>query len=116
MHPTLELAVTICPELTLLGGRLRFVWHPASSSVGMKKKKPHEFSAGVQDSVKIQKDFTEVLFPLHVSFMITIVFHDNGCAEFQELSTDQSFSSCYSAASSSDSAFLGIPANSSLLR
>ena len=59
--------------------------HPASSSMGMKKKKLHELVYH-QLSVKIDDNFTENLSCWCRYFMLSIVLPDNGIAEFQELS------------------------------
>ena len=82
-----------CPDLGFaerLGGFLYMVlylvWHPASSSMGMKKKKPHEIWFTYYFSVKIEDNFTENLRCWCRYFMLSTVTQDNGFAEFQELS------------------------------
>ena len=81
-----------CPDLGFaerLGGFLYMIlyllWHPASSSMGMKKKKPHEIWFTYQLSVKIEDNFTENLRCWCRYFMLSTVTQDNGFAEFQEL-------------------------------
>jgi hypothetical protein len=76
------------PELGLADYFGGFVWHPASL-----KYKEEASTLG----------FSILgLCPRHESFMLTIVPQDNGCAEFQEHRVAKLFSSCYSAASSSE--------------
>ena len=81
-----------CPDLGFaerLGGFLYMVlylvWHPASSSMGMKKKKPHEIWFTYYFSVKIDYNFTENLRCWCRYFMLSTVFPDNGLAGTLEL-------------------------------
>ena len=101
-----------CPDLGFaerLGGFLYMIlylmWHPASSSMGMKKKKPHEIWFTYYFSVKIEDNFTENLRSWCRYFMLSTVPQDNGFAEFQEHLVAKLISSCCSAAPSSDSSF-----------
>jgi len=69
-----------CPDLGFaerLGGFLYMIlylmWHPASSSMGMKKKKPHEIWFTYYFSVKIEDNFTENLRSWCRYFMLSTV-------------------------------------------
>ena len=101
-----------CPDLGFaerFGGFLYMVlylvWHPASSSMGMKKKKPHEIWFTYYFSVKIEDNFTENLRSWCRYFMLSTVRQRQWICRVSRTSSRQTYRSCCSAAPSSDSSF-----------
>ena len=107
MHPTLELAVTICPELTLLGGRLGLLWHPASSSIGVVKKKPHEIYTFLENFGKIAPKSCE--YGVNISYFLANRSKFTGLAGTSEFLLAKVSILPLPVASSPDSAFLYFP-------